>query len=246
MTFVILVRHGRTLANVEGILAGWTPGVRLDETGVEQAARLGSRLARAPLAAVVSSPLDRCLSTAEAILAAHRGPGAPGGPVALQRHTDERLGEARYGAWTGRPLKELSTSPLWRAVQDRPSTVTFPRHEEYATESLSQMQQRALAAVDDWHTRVAAEHGPDAAWVAISHGDVIKALLADALGTPLDRFQRIVIDPGSVSIVQQTTRHPVVLRVNDTGTDPVVLPPPRATAVGEDGDAAVGGGAGSV
>jgi probable phosphomutase (TIGR03848 family) len=172
--------------------------------------------------------------------------GGRGGQVAPERHTEERLGEARYGAWTGRPLKELSKSPLWRAVQDRPSTVTFPRHEQYETESLAQMQRRALAAVDDWHTRIAAEHGPDAVWVAVSHGDVIKAVLADALGTPLDRFQRIVIDPGSVSIVQQTTRHPVVLRVNDTGTDPVVLPVPRAAGSGEDGDAAVGGGAGSV
>lgn len=248
MTVVVLARHGRTRANVEGLLAGWTPGVSLDETGRAQALRLGQRLADAPVVAVVSSPLDRCLETANAIREGHTGPSPDGaGPGAAPAlHTDGRLGEAHYGAWTGRSLKELAREPLWRAVQDRPSSVTFPPDPAHRHESLQQMQTRALEAVDSWHARIAAEHGPHAVWVAVSHGDVIKALLADALGTPLDRFQRIVIDPGSLSIVQQSARHPVVLRVNDTGGDPVRFPAPPAEQVGEDGDAPVGGGAGSV
>lgn len=248
MTFVVLLRHGRTRANADGVLAGWSPGVALDDKGRQQAERLGLRLAGAPVAAVVSSPLDRCLQTAAAVRAAHTGPTAEGdGPVdSPALHTDARLGEAHYGAWTGRALKELAREPLWRAVQERPSTVTFPADPEHEHESLRQMQLRALEAVSSWHERIAAEHGPHAVWVAVSHGDVIKALLADALGTPLDRFQRIVIDPGSLSIVQQTRRHPVVLRVNDTGSDPVTFPAPPAEPAGEDGDAPVGGGAGSV
>ena len=244
MTVVVLARHGRTRANADGLLAGWTPGVVLDDTGRDQAARLGGRLAAAPVVAVVSSPLERCLETAAAIRDAWDGANADAEPPAL--HTDERLGEAHYGAWTGRALKDLAKEPLWRAVQDRPSTVTFPAHPEHAHESLQQMQARAVEALASWHARIAAEHGPHAVWVAVSHGDVIKALLADALGTPLDRFQRIVIDPGSVSIVQQTRRHPVVLRVNDSGADLLRFPPPPADQVGEAGDVVVGGGAGSV
>lgn len=240
MAICILVRHGRTQANADGVLAGWSPGIGLDEKGGEQARSAGARLAGVSLAAVVASPLQRCQETAAAVLAAQ-----PAGRE-VARHTEEALGEARYGAWTGRPLKELAEEPLWTQVQDQPSAVTFPVDDVFAHESMGQMAARATEAIRSWDGRVEAEHGPGAVWVAVSHGDVIKAVLADALATPLDEFQRIVVDPASLSIVHRTSRRPFVLRTNDTGTDPVDLGGlvARLTAEGASGDADVGGGSG--
>ncbi|WP_029432408.1 histidine phosphatase family protein [Blastococcus sp. URHD0036] len=232
MTTVILLRHGRTTANTGGVLAGWTPGVQLDETGQAQVAAVAQRLAPVPLTAVVSSPLERCQATAGAVLAGRQ----------LELQTDDRLGEARYGDWTNRPIKELVKEPLWKVVQAHPSAAVFPGPEG---EGLAQTQARAVAAVREWNARL----GPDAVWLACSHGDVIKAVLADALGLHLDQFQRIVVDPASISVVSYTETRPFVLRVNDSGGDvgALVPPPPkkgrrRRTA---DSDAVVGGGAGA-
>ncbi len=211
MTTVVLLRHGRTTANAAGVLAGWTPGVRLDDAGTAQVAAVGERLAKVPLAAVVSSPLERCVQTAEAVAARRE--------IAVQ--TDDRLGEARYGDWTGRTIRELSREPLWKVVQQHPSAAVFPGDEG---EGLAQTQARAVAAVRSWN----AELGPDAVWLACSHGDVIKAILADALGLHLDQFQRIVVDPASISVVTYTDTRPFVVRVNDTGGDvSALIPPPR-------------------
>ena len=229
MATVILLRHGRTTANTGGVLAGWTPGVGLDETGVQQAQAVAERLAKVPLAAVVSSPLERCRQTAELIAESR----------ALEVRTDERLGEARYGDWTGRPLKELVKDPLWKVVQQHPSAAVFPGPEG---EGLAQTQARAVAAVRAWN----AELGKDAVWLACSHGDVIKAVLADALGLHLDQFQRIVVDPASISVVTYTDTRPFVVRVNDTGGDVAALIPPKKTRRrrSRSSDAVVGGGAG--
>ena len=230
MTTVILLRHGRTTANTGGVLAGWTPGVRLDETGEAQVAAVGERLAKVPLAAVVSSPLERCAQTAAAIV--------DGRDIDVQ--TDDRLGEARYGDWTGRAIKELTKEPLWRVVQQHPSAAVFPGPEG---EGLAQTQARAVAAVRAWNATL----GPDAVWLACSHGDVIKAILADALGLHLDQFQRIVVDPASISVVTYTDTRPFVVRVNDTGGDVAALiPPPRKHRRSKaSSDAVVGGGAGT-
>ena len=229
MTTVILLRHGRTTANTGGVLAGWTPGVLLDETGTAQVQAVGERLAKVPLAAIVSSPLERCRQTADAI--------AVGRELAVQ--SDDRLGEARYGDWTGRTLKELVKEPLWKVVQQHPSAAVFPGPEG---EGLAQTQARAVAAVREWNAKL----GPDAVWLACSHGDVIKAIVADALGLHLDQFQRIVVDPASVSIVTYTETRPFVVRVNDTGGDVSgLIPPPRKKRRAKaSSDAVVGGGAG--
>jgi probable phosphomutase (TIGR03848 family) len=209
---VLLVRHGRTAANAGGTLAGWTPGIGLDDTGRGQARALAQRVAAVPLVAVVASPLQRCQETAAELLAVPGPKGQARPPV----QTDDRLGECRYGDWTGRPLKELAKDPLWRVVQAHPSAVTFPGPEG---ESMPDMQHRAVAAVREHDAAVVAAHGDDAVWLAVSHGDVIKALLADALGMHLDAFQRIVVDPCSVSVVRYTPLRPFALRVNDTGGD---------------------------
>ena len=248
---VLLVRHGRTTANASGVLAGWLPGVNLDEVGREQAEAVGRRLREAGLAPVrlVSSPLPRCVETAERILAfgeadADAEAGTEAGGIPLD--VDERLGECRYGAWTGRPLAELAKEPLWRVVQDHPSAAAFPPGEGESAgmpgESIAAMSARAVAAIREIDAQVAAAHGPEAIWVAVSHGDVIKAILADAAGTHLDLFQRIVVDPASVSVVRFTSTRPFVVRTNDIGSSLAGLVPPAAAA---SGDAAVGGGAGA-
>jgi probable phosphomutase (TIGR03848 family) len=248
---VLLVRHGRTTANASGVLAGWLPGVNLDEVGREQAEAVGRRLREAGLAPVrlVSSPLPRCVETAERILAfgeadADAEAGTEAGGIPLD--VDERLGECRYGAWTGRPLAELAKEPLWRVVQDHPSAAAFPPGEGESAgmpgESIAAMSARAVAAIREIDAQVAAAHGPEAIWVAVSHGDVIKAILADAAGTHLDLFQRIVVDPASVSVVRFTSTRPFVVRTNDIGGSLAGLVPPAAAA---SGDAAVGGGAGA-
>jgi probable phosphomutase (TIGR03848 family) len=230
VTTVLLLRHGRTTANTGGILAGWTPGVQLDETGALQVQAVGERLAKVPLAAIVSSPLERCRQTAAAV--------AAGRDVEVQ--ADDRLGEARYGDWTGRTIKELVKEPLWKVVQQHPSAAVFPGPEG---EGLAQTQARAVAAVRSWNATL----GPDAVWLACSHGDVIKAILADALGLHLDQFQRIVVDPASVSVVTYTETRPFVVRVNDTGGDVSgLIPPPRKRRRKKaSSDAVVGGGAGA-
>jgi probable phosphomutase (TIGR03848 family) len=229
VTTVLLLRHGRTTANTGGVLAGWTPGVQLDETGRAQVQAVAERLAKVPLSAVVSSPLERCQQTAAALV--------DGRDVVVQ--SDDRLGEARYGDWTGRTIKELVKEPLWRVVQQHPSAAVFPGPEG---EGLAQTQARAVAAVRAWNATL----GPDAVWLACSHGDVIKAILADALGLHLDQFQRIVVDPASISVITYTDTRPFVVRVNDTGGDVSgLIPPPKRRRRKASSDAVVGGGAGS-
>ncbi len=234
---LLLVRHGRTAANASGVLAGRTPGVGLDESGAAQVAALARRLSAVPLAAVVASPLERTVATARALLAA-------GGTARRPRPElveEPRLLECDYGDWTGRGLRELAKEPHWKVVQGHPSAAQFP-----GGESLRDVQSRAVAAVREHDAAVAAEHGEDAVWVAVSHGDVIKAVLADALGQHLDTFQRIVVDPASVSVVRYTALRPFVVRTNDTGGDLSSLAPParRRRRAPASSDAALGGGAG--
>ena len=232
MATVILVRHGRTTANTSGVLAGRTAGVRLDDTGIAQAERTAERLAVVPLVAVVTSPLERCRQTARAIAKAQ-----PGSPATA---TERGITECDYGSWQGRTLRELARDPLWKTVQTQPSAAAFPDGEAMAT-----MQARSVAAVRRLDALYEAEHGPGAVWVAVSHGDIIKSVLADALGMHLDLFQRIQVDPASVSIVRYTQARPYVLATNTHAGDLSWLrPPPRKSRRKGSGDAAVGGGAG--
>ena len=228
VTTVVLVRHG--LTHLTGpVLAGWTPDLHLDDRGRVQADAVAQRLSAVVLDAVVSSPLDRCLETAGAIAAGR----------AHDVVVDERLGECRYGDWTGRPLKELVKDPLWKVVQAHPSAVVFPGPDG---EALRDTQARAVNAVRDWNARL----GPDATWLACSHGDVIKAVVADALGLHLDQFQRISVDPCSVTVIRYTDVRPFVLRVNDSAATlgELLAPAKKGRRRRASSDAAVGGGAG--
>jgi probable phosphomutase (TIGR03848 family) len=237
VTTVLLVRHGLT-ASTGQLLTGWTPGISLDDRGLAQAKALAERLAPVPLDAIVTSPLERCQQTAEAIAGA-RGEAASGGD-AMQPVVDERVGECRYGDWTGKPLKELAKDPLWPAVQAHPSSVRFPGPDG---EAMLDMQHRAVTAVRDWNTRLA----PEATYVVCSHGDVIKAIVADALGLHLDMCQRIQADPCSLTVIRYTPLRPFLVRLNDVGGTVADLLPRPSNGGGSDlseSDAAVGGGAG--
>jgi len=228
---LLLVRHGRTAANATGVLAGRADGVVLDEVGRQQAITAGVRLVDLPIRIVVSSPLERTMQTAGALVE-----GWSERPALV---SDERLIECGYGSWTGRALKDLAKEPLWKTVQSHPSAVRFPDGE-----SLPEMSARAVSAVRDWNARIGAEHGDDALWVAVSHGDVIKAVVGDAYGLHLDHFQRIVVGPGSVSVIHYTAQRPFVAHVNDTGSDLSGLKPAkRRRRSRRTSDAAVGGGA---
>jgi probable phosphomutase (TIGR03848 family) len=234
VTTVLLVRHGRTTANDTGVLAGWTEGVSLDETGQAQVRSLAGRLAPVPLAAVVTSPLQRCRETTDLLLEGHD----------LPVHPDDRLGEVRYGEWSGQELKKLAKQPLWKVVQSHPSAMTFPGE---GGESLRGMADRAVDAVRDWNSRLGSDK-KEAVYAVVSHGDVIKAILADALGMHLDQFQRLVVDPGSVSIVSYTPLRPFVLRVNDVGGDLSFLAPRKGTRrrrKAPSSEASLGGGLGA-
>ncbi len=231
MATLILVRHGRTTANATGVLAGRLGGVKLDDTGQGQAARAADRLAAVPLAAVVSSPLERCRQTARTILGAQAGP--------LTVATDRGITECDYGEWQGRALKDLAKEKLWATVQTQPSAAAFP-----GGESLGAMQARAVAAVRRQDAAVEAAHGANAVWVAVSHGDIIKSVLADALGMHLDLFQRLNVDPASMSIIRYTTVRPYVLATNTHEGDLSWLAPKRGRKSRRATDAAVGGGAG--
>lgn len=226
---MILVRHGRTGANAGGILAGATPGVELDRAGLRQAAELAGRLSGLGLTAVVSSPLERCRQTAEIISADH--------PAAPRVQVDDRLTEVGYGDWTGRPLAELAADPRWPAVQHYPSGVRFPGP---GGETLREAQARAVTAVREWDASITERHGPGALWLACSHGDVIKAVIADALGLHLDLFQRIVVEPAGVSAIRFAELRPYLLRLNDTGTLAGLVAADR-----QGPDAVLGGGAGA-
>ena len=207
MTTLLLIRHG--LTRLTGpVLAGWTPGLHLDDRGVEQAARLAERLRPVPLTAIVSSPLERCLDTVVPI--------ADGRD--LEVATDDRLGEARYGDWTGQEIKKLVRDPLWKVVQTQPSAVTFPNGE-----AMRDVQVRALAAIQEWNQRL----GPEATWLACSHADVIKGIVADALGLHLDQFQRIAIGPASLTVIRYGGLGRTVVRVNDVGGAVDDLLPPK-------------------
>jgi probable phosphomutase (TIGR03848 family) len=199
MATVILARHGRTVANATGVLAGRTPGVVLDDVGVRQAEDASRRLEGLPLAAAVTSPLERCKATATILL---RGTG-------VRARVERGLTECDYGEWSGRPMKELVKEDLWKVVQAHPAGVRFP-----GGEAMAEMSSRAVRSIRAWDARVAESAGDEAVWLAVAHGDIIKAVLADALGVHLDAFQRIVVDPASLSVVRYTPQRSYVLSMN--------------------------------
>lgn len=225
MATVILQRHGRTTANASGVLAGRTPGVLLDATGEQQAAAAAERLAGVRLVQVVSSPQERCRQTVGYLTG--RRPD-------LVVEIDARLDECDYGQWQGRSLKDLSAEDLWSVVQRQPSAAIFP-----GGESIAAMQHRAVSAIRERDRAVEQSDGPGAVWLAVTHGDIIATTLADALGMHLDLYQRLHVDPASLTVIRYGADRPRVLQTNTHAGALDWLGDTRAAT-----SAVVGGGAG--
>ncbi len=196
MTTLILIRHGHT-DWADKKLAGWLPDVHLSDLGRKQAEELPGRLAALDIAAIYSSPLERTLETAQ--------PLAKARSLRIHRLTD--LGEVKFGEWQGQTLKVLSSKKEWRIVQAAPSTFQFPDGE-----SFRETQSRAVGAVE----KIISHHPKDTV-VAVSHGDVIKLIVAYFSGIALDNFQRIGISPASISVVELGPFGAHIGRLNDTG-----------------------------
>ncbi len=217
MTTVILIRHATNDWVRKGLLAGWTPGVHLNQEGRAQAQDLGQRLASIPLAAIYASPLERAVETAQAVAAPH----------GLQVQMCAKIGEVQYGEWNGQALKKLYKHPLWPAVQIYPSGTRFP-----GGETIGEMQARVVSGLDE----IRAAHADktvgdntvgDKIVAAVAHADVVKAAVAFYSGMPLDLFQRLVVSPASITIIRFSRFGPRLLRLNDTGE--LKLEPQRAS-----------------
>jgi probable phosphoglycerate mutase len=199
MANVLLIRHGQNDWVNKNRLAGWIPGVHLNQEGRKQVEELAERLSHLPLKSVYSSPLERCMETAKIVANTH----------GLKVVSHEMVGEVRYGKWEGKALKKLvNKKPEWFAVQHYPSRFRFPKGE-----SLREVQHRAVTALEG----LAGKHEEEMIAV-VSHADVIKLILAHYLGVHIDLFQRIVVAPASVSVVALMKDGAMrVLRVNDDG-----------------------------
>jgi probable phosphomutase (TIGR03848 family) len=193
MTTFYLVRHGVT-SHTGSKLTGWAPGVSLNEDGRSEAEAAASVLAPIKLNAVYSSPIERTFETAEIIAAPH----------GLEVSVIDDLGEVRYGDWTNRSMKSLARTKLWERVQRWPSGARFP-----SGETLGEVQARAIAALEDVRSR-----HPKGRVCCVSHADVIRLAVAHYLGVHIDLFQRIVIGPASITVVNVGDDGPRVLTVN--------------------------------
>ncbi len=197
MTHLLLIRHGENEYTRTGKLAGWTKGVTLNEAGRQQAAALAARLKDAGIRHLYSSPLERARETAAPVAAA----------LGLKVEIRPGLGEVQYGRWTGRSLKVLARTRLWRVVQQLPSAMVFPEGE-----SMRAAQLRIVDALD----AIARDH-PKAMVAVFSHSDPIKMAVAYYLGMPLDLFQRLVISTASVTELRLGQGQPSLVKLNDTG-----------------------------
>ena len=208
-----MIRHAHSEANAAGVLSGRLPNIHLSEKGIKQSEQLAVRLGLFPISTLHVSPMERCGETIAPWLNSVALPKYP----TLQPLVDQGLTEVDYGTWSGKKLTILSKNRLWKTVQDSPSRMYFPNGE-----GIAHMQTRAMKSVHD-----VVNIKKKGAAVLISHGDVIKAIVASALGMHLDEFQRIIIDPASISIVDFSTSKPRVLLLNDTRavvTDLLTLP----------------------
>jgi probable phosphomutase (TIGR03848 family) len=199
---LVLIRHAHSEANAAGILSGRLPNVHLSEKGGVQAENLAIRLGNFPVSNLRISPMERCFETISPWI----------NSVVLARNPkfepiiDPELTEVDYGTWSGKKLITLSKNKLWKTVQESPSRMYFPNGE-----GIAQMQARAMTSV---HQAVSAKGKGTA--VIVSHGDVIKSIVASALGMHLDEFQRIIIDPASISVLDFSSIKPRTLLLNDS------------------------------
>ena len=200
MSLVVLVRHAHSQANAAGILSGRRPNIALSEKGRTQAQELAIRLGELKVKELRVSPLQRCIETIDPWVSTKSR---------IRRIEDHGITEVDYGKWSGRTLRSLSREKLWKIVQENPSRVFFPDGE-----GMANMQARAIESM-----HLAISSTGTGAVVMVSHGDVIKALVAANLGMRLDDFQRIIIDPASVTVFDFSSKTPRLLLLNDSHTN---------------------------
>jgi probable phosphomutase (TIGR03848 family) len=229
MTRILLLRHAHSVANEKGILAGRTPGISLSEKGAKQALEVATRLQGVAFSQIRISPMERCSATVTPLIA--QFPKSATKKVKIE--IDEDIVEVDYGKWTGKKLAVLSKDKTWKIVQDTPSAMYFP-----GGEGLLDVQARAMRALNSLANTSGSE-----AKMLVSHGDVIKAIVASVLGTHLDHFQKIVIDPASITVLDFNGKDFRVLTLNNTST-PITSFIETKSAKSKGSRALLGGGSG--
>jgi probable phosphomutase (TIGR03848 family) len=197
MARIVLLRHAHSVANEKNLLAGRTAGISLSKTGKEQAKDLITRLGNIQFDEVAISPLQRCRETIDPWI------DTTGGKSRIV--VDDSISEVDYGNWSGKTLASLRRKAQWKVVQDFPSQMIFPEGE-----SLLEMQGRALSGF--YRLNAVKGKGPR---LLVSHGDVIKSIVAHCLGMHLDQFQRLVIEPASLTIIDTDSGTSRLVRFND-------------------------------
>ena len=198
---VVLIRHAHSQANLAGVLSGRRPNVHLSKEGIEQAKDLARRLGDFTPHEIRISPMERCLETINPWLNQKSNQKTFKQKLVI----DHGLTEVDYGDWSGKKLSVLSRNKLWTVVQNTPSQMYFPKGE-----GILEMQTRALQSI---HNSI--DKKAKAPLVIVSHGDVIKSIVAASLGMHIDEFQRIIIDPSSISVIDFSLAKPRVLLLND-------------------------------
>jgi probable phosphomutase (TIGR03848 family) len=183
MPLLLLIRHGENDFVKTGKLPGQTAGIHLNERGQKQAQALGEALQGVPLKAIYSSPLERAMQTAEPIAISHK----------LEITQVPSLMDANVGKWQGKSVKALRLTNAWKVVQHSPSRFTFPEGE-----SFMDVQTRIADALESIIKR---HHKPKDIVAVVFHADPIKLAVSHFLGLPLDHFQRLSCDTGSVTAV---------------------------------------------
>ena len=221
MATIYLVRHGRTPANEKGILAGRTKGIFLDDLGILQAQEVAKKLQDIEFKKIIVSPMERCQQTAKIILA--------GLEKSIKPVIESGINECNYGDWSNKKLSVLRKKPLWKTVQEKPSLVQFPNGER-----IEEMLLRTKSTI----LETASKLKPIENLLVVSHGDPIRTFVADCLGIHLDNFQRITIDPCSISIIKVENNSVQVVSINNRVN--VKQPQKKRKRFGSD----LGGGAG--
>jgi probable phosphomutase (TIGR03848 family) len=229
MTRIVLLRHAHSSANAKAILAGRAPGVDLSDRGRKESQDVAKRLKEINFSLIRVSPMERCAQTIEPLLAQlSKGSGAK--PII---EVENDLVEVDYGKWTGRKLAILSRDKAWKVVQNNPSAMYFP-----GGEGLLDVQARAMRAVNNAANTPG--RGPK---LLVSHGDVIKSIVASVLGAHLDHFQKIVIDPASITVLDFNGVDFRVLTLNST-TAPITAFLKEESSKKKGVSALLGGGSG--
>ena len=193
MPIVYMLRHAQSVANTKGILAGQDNSVELSKDGHRQAQMLEPYLSKLKINRIYSSPLTRCIQTIQPYMQLNPD---------LDFEIDERFIEMDYGLWSGKRLSALARDRRWRSVQNKPSTFTFPQGESFRS-----MRKRVDLAL----TELSKEKG---VVLIVTHGDIIKMSLASALGLPIDRFQKFVVEPASLTVINLEKNSSTVLQTN--------------------------------